>query len=100
MPRPCKCRRIRRHTGARYFKPRAIPLAQLEEVALATDELEAIRLADLEGLYQEEAAARMGISRQTFGNIINRAHRKIAEALIHSKALKIDGETDDENTNV
>jgi predicted DNA-binding protein (UPF0251 family) len=63
----------------------------LEEVNLALDELEAVRLADLEGLYQENAAKKMNISRQTFGNIIERAHRKIADVLLNAKALKIEG---------
>jgi predicted DNA-binding protein (UPF0251 family) len=63
----------------------------LEEVNLALDELEAIRLADFEGLYQEDAAEKMNISRQTFGNIINSAHKKIADVLLHAKALKIEG---------
>jgi predicted DNA-binding protein (UPF0251 family) len=66
-------------------------MGALEEVSLGVDEFEAIRLADLEGLYQEEAAEKMKISRQTFGNIINSAHKKIAEVLIEAKALKIEG---------
>jgi len=65
----------------------------LEEINLTLDELEAIRLADLEGLYQEDAAKKMNISRQTFGNIINSAHKKIADALLNAKALKIEGGT-------
>ena len=91
MPRPCRCRRIRCNPGANYFKPRGIPLDSLEQVNLTLDELEAIRLADLEGLYQEDAAKKMNISRQTFGNIINSAHKKTADALLHAKALKIEG---------
>ncbi|MBP7836132.1 MAG: DUF134 domain-containing protein [Candidatus Omnitrophica bacterium] len=91
MSRPCRCRRIRCNPGANYFKPRGIPLDSLEEVNLALDELEAVRLADLEGLYQENAAKKMNISRQTFGNIIERAHRKIADVLLNAKALKIEG---------
>jgi DNA-binding XRE family transcriptional regulator len=55
------------------------------------DELEAVRLADLEGIYQETAAKRMNVSRQTFGNIIKSAHKKIAEALVNAKALRIEG---------
>jgi predicted DNA-binding protein (UPF0251 family) len=74
-----------------YFKPRGIPISQLEEVVLSLDEYEAIRLADYEQLYQEEAAARMNISRQTFGRIIEAAHKKIADVLINGKALKIAG---------
>ena len=58
---------------------------------LGFDEAEALRLADLEGLYQEAAARRMGISRPTFGRIIESAHRKVADALLNGKALRIDG---------
>jgi predicted DNA-binding protein (UPF0251 family) len=57
------------------------------------DELEAVRLADFESLYQEDAAKKMDISRQTFGNIINSAHKKIADVLLNAKALKIAGGT-------
>jgi predicted DNA-binding protein (UPF0251 family) len=74
-----------------YFKPRGIPLSVLEEVVLTVDEFEAIRLADLEGLYQEQAAERMNVSRPTFGRIIESAHRRVAEALVQGKALKIEG---------
>ncbi|MCX5703206.1 MAG: DUF134 domain-containing protein [Candidatus Omnitrophica bacterium] len=91
MPRPCRCRRIRCSPDTNYFKPRGIPLDMLEEVNLALDELEAVRLADWVGLYQEDAARKMDISRQTFGNIINSAHKKIADALLNAKALKIKG---------
>jgi predicted DNA-binding protein (UPF0251 family) len=91
MPRPFKLRCVAHEPGATYFKPRGIPLTELAEVVLALDGLEAVRLADLEGLYQEEAAARMKVSRQTFGNIIRSAHAKIAEAIVHGKALKIEG---------
>jgi predicted DNA-binding protein (UPF0251 family) len=72
-----------------YFKPRGIPLCSLQEVGLNLDEVEAIRLADLEDLYQEQAAKKMNISRQTFGNIIQSAHKKIADAIINGKALQI-----------
>jgi predicted DNA-binding protein (UPF0251 family) len=74
-----------------YFKPRGIPLSMLEEVILNVDEFEAIRLADLEGLYQEQAAEKMKVSRPTFGRIIDSAHKKVAEALVKGKALKIEG---------
>jgi predicted DNA-binding protein (UPF0251 family) len=66
-------------------------MGDLEDVTVTVDELEAIRLADLEGLYQEEAAKKMDVSRQTFGRIVESAHRKIAEALVTGKALKIEG---------
>lgn len=74
-----------------YFKPRAIPLAMLQCVELTVDELEAIRLADFERLYQEQAAQRMNVSRQTFGRILDAAHAKVADALVHGKALSIQG---------
>jgi predicted DNA-binding protein (UPF0251 family) len=63
----------------------------LEEIILTVDEFEAIRLADLEGLYQEQAAEKMNISRPTFGRIIESAHKKVAEALVRGRALKIEG---------
>ena len=62
----------------------------LEEIVLNLDEFEAIRLADYEQLYQEEAAVKMNISRQTFGRIIEAAHKKIADVLLNGKALKIE----------
>jgi predicted DNA-binding protein (UPF0251 family) len=74
-----------------YFKPRGIPTVDLEEIILNLDEFEAIRLADYERLYQEEAAVKMNISRQTFGRIIEAAHKKIADVLLNGKALKIEG---------
>ena len=91
MPRPCKCRHVCGNPQADYFKPRGIPVSQLEEIVLTLDEFEAIRLADLDGLYQEEAAKMMNISRQTFGSIIESAHNKIANAIVNAKALKICG---------
>lgn len=91
MPRP-KCRRnICGMPDKNYFKPRGIPTVDLEEVNLTLDEFEAVRLADYEQLYQEEAATRMNISRQTFGRIIEAAHKKIADVLLNGKALKIEG---------
>jgi predicted DNA-binding protein (UPF0251 family) len=63
----------------------------LEQVTLSLDEVEALRLADLQGLYQEQAAKQMKISRPTFARIIEEARRKTAEALIHGKALRLEG---------
>ena len=91
MARPRNCRRVGALPGSEYFKPRGIPLSMLEEITLSVDEFEAIRLADLENLYQEEAADKMKVSRPTFGRIIESAHKKVAEALVKGKALKIDG---------
>ena len=91
MSRPVNCRRVGFMPQSDYFKPRGIPLSVLEEVVLTVDEFEAVRLADLEGLYQEQAAEKMKVSRQTFGRIIELAHRKVAEALVKGRALKIEG---------
>ena len=91
MTRPLKFRRIYELPPASVFKPRGVPVSGLETVNLGLDEFEAIRLADLEGLYQEAAAERMGVSRPTFGNIIQSARKKIADALVNSKALVIEG---------
>jgi predicted DNA-binding protein (UPF0251 family) len=90
MSRPKKERCIRCQPNTLYFKPRGIPLIHLEEVNLSLDELEAIRLADYEGLYHEQAAEKMNISRPTFGRILNEARRKLAEVLVAGKALKIE----------
>ena len=73
------------------MKPAGVPARELEEVILGFDEAEALRLADLEGLYQEAAARSMGVSRQTFGRIIETARRKTVDAILNSKALRIDG---------
>lgn len=91
MPRPCKMRRVNCNPQAMSFKPCGIQKSPVETVSLNLDELEAVRLADYDGLYQEQAAGRMKISRQTFGNIITSAHKKIADFLIHSKMLSVEG---------
>jgi len=93
MPRPPHCRRISGVPNCRVFKPQGLPRSVLEEVVLSEDEWEAIRLADLEGLYQKQAAERMDVSRQTFGRIVDSAHRKIADALVNGKSLLIEGGT-------
>ena len=90
-PRPFRCRRISSEAPVKYFKPRGIPLFELEEVVLTPDEVEALKLADFDCLYQADAAEKMGISRQTFGNIINSAHRKVADAILNGKAVCIEG---------
>jgi len=96
MPRPKKYRCIKCKPDATYFKPRGIPLIELEERSLTMDELEAIRLADYEGLYHEDAAVRMKISRQTFGRILKEARKKVAECLLKGKALRIESSNKEE----
>ena len=90
MARPLKCRQISCNPATNYFKPAGIPLRDLEEVVLKMDEIEAMRLTDLEGRYQLDAAEQMGVSRQTIGNILNSAHANVADALLNGKALRID----------
>ncbi len=89
MTRPRKPRQVRFEPNVTYFKPRAIPLSMLEEVELGVDELEAIRLCDFENLGQTKAARRMRVSQSTLGRILTSARKKIAEALVKGRAIKI-----------
>ena len=91
MPRPSKCRRVAFLPNVTYFKPAGIPLRALEEVLLSLEEAEAIRLKDLEGLEQEESAEKMNISRPTFQRVLASARQKMADALLHGKAIRIEG---------
>lgn len=89
MPRPKRCRRVRINPKAYYFKPQGIPLRVLEDVSLSIEELEALKLKNIEKLSQEECAEKMNTSQSTFQRIISSAHRKVSEALIKGKAVKI-----------
>ena len=91
MSRPVQPRKIGFVPRAAFFKPAGVPRAELEETALTLDELEAVRLADLNGLYQEQAAPKMNISRSAFARILESARGKIADALIHGKCLRFEG---------
>jgi predicted DNA-binding protein (UPF0251 family)/predicted Fe-Mo cluster-binding NifX family protein len=77
--------------GVRLFKPQGIPARLLEEIYLSLEGYEALRLADLEGLRQDEAADRMKISRQTFGRILAEARRAVTEAIVRGLVLRIEG---------
>jgi uncharacterized protein len=91
MPRPKCCRRVGALPVCPIYKPAGVPVSSLREVSLAVDEFEALRLADYEGLYQEQAAERMGVSRQTLGRIVEVARKKVAQALVEGCALRIEG---------
>ncbi|MTI79316.1 MAG: DUF134 domain-containing protein [Firmicutes bacterium] len=91
MPRPPKCRRVGFVPEVTYFKPAGVPLVNLEEITLTVEELEAIRLKDLEGLEQEDCADKMNVSRPTFHRILVAARNKIALALVEGKAIRIEG---------
>jgi uncharacterized protein len=73
------------------FKPAGVPARDLAQLQLAVDELEAIRLVDLEGLSHEQAAEVMGVSRQTVGRVLERGRAKVADALVGGKAILIGG---------
>lgn len=91
MPRPHKCRLISNPPAATAFKPAGVPASELDAVELRLDELEALRLADLEGLYHDAAAERMGVSRPTFGRLIQAARHKVATALLNGRMLVFHG---------
>jgi uncharacterized protein len=91
MPRPSKCRHVEAEPRVTYFKPAGIPRHELDELLLSVDELEAIRLKDLEELDQEECAERMQVSRPTFQRILTHARRVLAEALVQGKAIRVEG---------
>lgn len=91
VPRPPKCRRICGLPAATYFKPAGIPLPLLAEIILGLDELEALRLKDMEGLDQVTAAGRMQVAQSTFQRILTGARAKVSRALVTGCALRIEG---------
>lgn len=91
MARPIKCRRVKFFPENTYFIPLGKRKCEVEEITLKVEELEAMRLKDIEGLNQEECAESMQVSRQTFQNIINSARRKVALALTQGNAIHISG---------
>lgn len=91
MVRPKKDRLVGFNPKINYFKPRGIPVLDLEEVCLTIDELESIRLADLEDMTHESAGSQMGVSRATFGRIVQCARKTLADAIINGKAVRVEG---------
>ncbi|MFH1640010.1 MAG: DUF134 domain-containing protein [Chloroflexota bacterium] len=91
MVRPTKKRRVSFLPGITYYKPAGVPLRFMQENQLSVEALEAVRLRDLEGLEQEEAARRMNVSRPTFQRILAAARYQITDALLNGKAIKIEG---------
>jgi len=91
MPRPRRRRRVRYRPDITFFRPEGVKESYLEESILTVDEFEAVRLKDLEGLDQEEAAKKMNISQPTFHRLITAARKKIADAIVKGKAIKIEG---------
>ncbi|NLJ85038.1 MAG: DUF134 domain-containing protein [Firmicutes bacterium] len=91
MARPLKPRRVEMMPEVTAFKPAGVPMRELEEVVLSVDELEALRLKDLEGLEQEDCALRMNISRPTFQRVLTSSRAKVADALVNGKLLRVAG---------
>ncbi|HHV61785.1 MAG TPA: DUF134 domain-containing protein [Firmicutes bacterium] len=91
MPRPPKFRRVEFLPQVTVFKPAGVPLRELEEEVLTIEELEALRLKDLEGLEQEDCAERMQVSRPTFQRVLVSAREKVARALVEGKAIRVEG---------
>ncbi|MBU1000380.1 DUF134 domain-containing protein [Patescibacteria group bacterium] len=89
MTRPKIPRCVRFNPDVYFFKPQGIPLRMLEEIVLLPDELEALKLHEVDGLEQTKAAEKMKISQPTFARILASAHKKIAVALVEGKAIRI-----------
>jgi len=89
MVRPRLCRRIRFNPNITYFKPQGVPMRYLEVIELTTEEAEALRLRNMKDMEQEEAAKKMNTSQSTYQRILSSAYKKITEALIEGKAIKI-----------
>ena len=89
MPRPRLCRKIGFYPNVNYFKPQGVPLSCLEIIELTAEEVEALRLKNIEGLDQVECAKKMKTSQSTFQRILASAYQKISIALIEGKAIKI-----------
>jgi len=90
MPRPKIPRKVRFKPDTYYFKPRGIPLRDLEEVVLLPDELEALKLHDIDGLDQIKSAEKMHISQPTFARTLDKTYKKVAQALIYGKAIRLE----------
>ena len=91
MPRPVKCRKVESLPKYTYFIPAGRRKCEVEDIMIKVEELEAMRLKDVEELNQEECAEKMHVSRQTFQNIIDSARKKITTAIIEGKAINISG---------
>jgi predicted DNA-binding protein (UPF0251 family) len=93
MPRPRKQKRITVDPSVTYFKPRGVPMSELEEVVLSHEEFEALRLKHVKKLEQTEAAKEMHISQSTFQRLLSSAHQTISDSVVNGKAIKINNNT-------
>ena len=90
MPRPKSCRRVRFEPNVRYFKPQGVPFRNLDKVELLKEELEALRLKNIENLNQCECAKKMQTSQSTFQRILSSAYKKVSTALVNGDAIKVE----------
>lgn len=91
MPRPRRCRRIRMFPNSNYFKPAGVRAIELQEIILSLEEYESLRLIDLENIEQEKAGKMMKISQPTLSRILKSARKKVSDAIINGKAIRIQG---------
>lgn len=89
MPRPKGCRRVRFRARATYFKPQGVPLRQLKTIQLTTEEVEALRLKNIENLDQTQCAVKMNTSQSTFQRILTSAYKNLSQAILEGRAIKI-----------
>lgn len=89
MPRPKKPRIIRFIPKVVYFVPSGIPVRLIEEIILLSDEVEALKLYELDHMNQRDACLEMQVSQPTFARILDRAQRKLAESVVYGKAIRI-----------
>lgn len=89
MPRPRLCRRVCFNPSITYFKPQGVPMSHLSVVELTIEEAEALRLKNLEDLDQVSCAKRMATSQSTFLRILASAYKKIADAIVNGKAIRV-----------
>ena len=89
MPRPRLCRKIKFNPHITYFKPQGVPMRNLEEIELTAEEVEALRLKNIEDLDQVECAKKMNTSQSTFQRILSSTYKKTSQAIIEGKAIKI-----------
>ena len=89
MPRPKLCRKISFNPNITYFKPQGVPMRELEIVELTIEEMEAYRLRHINDMEQQKAAGKMHTSQSTYQRILYSAYKKIADALVNGKAIKI-----------
>jgi predicted DNA-binding protein (UPF0251 family) len=91
MPRPRIYRQVENTFKVTRFKPQGVPARDLEETVIPVEGLEALRLADMLGMDQEEAAARMGVSRPTFSRVLTAARKAVARALVEGRVITVEG---------